>query len=227
VETSRSKILLWKIQKLIGERMEASKRTKPCFYISAKADLTELMLLRPKLRKHLGVKVTTNTFYIHSLGLAVREYPLMVGRFEGDHISIAEQINVGFAVNAPQGLLVPVIKDADKKSLAEIAHQEKELIEKARDNNLSLADVEGETIGLSNLGAFGIESFIGIVPPQASCILSVGNVIPEVVNSDGRAEVRRMVNLTLAVDRRVIEESYAAGFLSYIKERLQNPEDVE
>ena len=109
---TKKHIRLTRIQKLIGDRMLKSKQNKPCFYICSKADITELMAMRPKLRKSLGVKITTNAFYIHALGLAVKKYPLAAGKVEGDIIRIAERINVGFAVNAPQGLVVPVVKDA-------------------------------------------------------------------------------------------------------------------
>ena len=93
-----------RIQKLIGERMLLSKQTKPCFYLESKADVTEMMRLRPKLRKTLGVKITTNAFYIKALACAVREYPIMNGTLEGGCIKIADSVNIGFAVNAPHGL---------------------------------------------------------------------------------------------------------------------------
>jgi len=143
---------LTRIQKLIGRRMLKSKLSKPCCYMETKADVTELMAIRPRLRKSLGIKITTNTFYIHALAVAVQEYPLMAGRLSGENIEIADHVNVGFAVNAPQGLVVPVIKDAGKKTLPEIALEEKLLTDKARDNQLSLEDIEGETVALSNLG---------------------------------------------------------------------------
>ena len=219
-------IKLTKIQKLIGERMVESKRNKPCFYIELKADVTELMELRPKLRKSLGVKITTNAFYIRALGAAVTKYPLMVGIAEGDNIKIAESINVGFAVSAPQGLVVPVIKEADKKTLAEIAVIEKSLTEKARSNKLRLEEMEGETIALSNLGVYGIDSFVGIVPPPVSTILAVGNASGTVVVREGKGVVRKMVSLNLAADRRVINEVYAAGFLGLIKEELEIPQQL-
>jgi pyruvate dehydrogenase E2 component (dihydrolipoamide acetyltransferase) len=215
-----------RIQKLIGERMLKAKQSKPCFYIELKADVTELMAMRPKLKKQEGVKITTNAFYIRALATAVEEYPLMIGRLDGSNIRIADCINVGFAVNAPQGLVVPVIKDADKKPLVEIARLEKVLTEKARSNKLTLQDVEGETIALSNLGSYGVDSFIGIVPPPTSTILAVGNVINEVVPRDSKVTVRKTVSLTLGVDRTVIDEVYAAQFLNLIKERLQNPQQL-
>ena len=206
--------------------MLKSKLSKPCFYVGSKADITELMAIRPKLRKSLGVKITTNTFYIRALGLAVQKYPLAVGKFDGDNIRIAERVNVGFAVNAPQGLVVPVVKDAGEKTLPEIAREEASLSNKARDNQLKLEDIEGETIALSNLGAYGIDSFLGIVPPPTSTILAVGNVIPTPMyrGENDKITVRKIISLSLAVDRRVITEAYAAGFLNFITEQLENPQ---
>jgi len=222
-KSSKNYVPLTRIQKLIGERMLKSKLDKPCFYIESKADVTELMGLRPVLKKSLGIKITTNAFYIRTLALAAKKYPIMVGRLDGDNITIAGAINVGFAVNAPQGLIVPVIKDADKKTLAEIARLEKSLTEKARSNKLTLDQMEAETIALSNLGAYGMDSFVGIVPPPASTILAIGNVIKTVFPENGKAIVRKMVSLTLAVDHRIVNETYAARFLRFIKEQLQDP----
>jgi len=219
-------IPLTRIQKLIGRRMLKSKQSKACFYLEAKADVTELMALRPKLRKSFGVRITTNAFYIHILGLAAEKYPLTVGRLEDDGIKIAERINVGFAVNAPQGLVVPVVKDAAEKTLTEIAREEALLTDKARDNKLTLEEIEGETIALSNLGAYDIDSFLGIIPPPASTILSVGNVIHTAVCRDGEIEERKIVSLSVAADRRILDERYTAEFLNYIKDRLQNPQQV-
>ena len=219
-------IPLTRIQKLIGKRMLQSKLTKPCFYVESKADVTELMALRPRLRKSSGVKITTNAFYIRVLGLAAREYPLVVGRFDDDNIRIVERVNVGFAVNAPQGLVVPVVKDAGAKTLPEIAREEKLLTNKARDNQLTLDDIEGETIALSNLGIYGIDSFLGIVPPPVSTILAVGNVAATVVCNNGETTVRKMLSLSLAADRRVVNETYAAQFLGLIKEQLQKPQQL-
>ena len=222
----KSPVQRTRIQKLIGERMLKSKQSKPCFYIELKADVTELMALRPKLKKSLGVKITTNAFYIRSLALAAKKYPLMVGTLVGDNIKIADAINVGFAVNSPQGLVVPVIKEADKKTLAEIARLEKILTERARSNKLTLEQVEGETIALSNLGTYGVDSFVGIVPPPTSTILAVGNVIKTVIPKDGDITVRKMTSLSLAADHRIINGTYAAEFLNFIKEQLQNPQQL-
>jgi pyruvate dehydrogenase E2 component (dihydrolipoamide acetyltransferase) len=210
--------------------MLKSKLNKPCFYLESKADVTELMGLRPKLSKSSGVKITSNAFLIRTLALAAKEYPLMVGRLDGDKIQIADAINVGFAVNAPQGVIVPVIKNANLKNLAEIAAEEKLLTEKTRSNKLTLEEMEGETIALSNLGIYGTDSFFGIVPPPASTILAVGNIVRLVRpgNNTGSPKmvVRKTISLTLAVDHRVINEAYAAEFLKLITEQLQNPQQL-
>ena len=215
-----------RIQKLIGERMLESKQTKPCYYMGIDADTTELMDSRHELKKQLGVKITSNAFYIKALGIAVKEFPLMVGSLQGDSIKIADSINVGFAVNAPHGLVVPVVKEADKKTLAQIATLEKELTDKARSNKLTLDEISGETIGLSNLGVYDIDSFIGIVPPPATTILNVGNTLRTAVPKDGQILIRKITDLTIAVDSRVVPDPYAAKFLARIGDLLRGPKQL-
>jgi pyruvate dehydrogenase E2 component (dihydrolipoamide acetyltransferase) len=224
---------LSRIQRLIAARMLDSKRNKPCFYLETRADVTELMGMRHSLSKAAGIKITSNAFFIRALARAAAKYPLVVGQFvwqdpedpaAGAVIRIADHVNVGFAVNSPQGLVVPVIKEAEGKSLARIATEEKLLTAKARSNKLTLDDLEGETIALSNLGAYDIDSFLGIVPPPASTILAAGKVADTAVPQEGRLVVRRMVSLSLAVDHRVVDSECAARFLQFLTEQLKNPE---
>ncbi len=229
----QKEVPLSRIQGLIARRMLASKRSKPCFYLEAQADVTDLMGMRHKLSKALGVKITSNAFFIHALALAVRRYPLMVGRYVAPEagggaaaIEVAANINVGYAVNTARGLIAPVVKHAERKSLAEIAAEEKRLTAAARSNKLTLADLEGETIALSNLGAYDIDAFLGIVPPPASAILSVGKVAPAVVVREGQPTMRRLASLSLAVDHRIVAGDYAAGFLQYIIEELKAPKQL-
>lgn len=226
---------LSRIQRLIGERMLASKRSKPCFYLESKADVTDLMGMRHRLSKALGVKITSNAFFIHAMGMAAQEHPLMVGRLvpgDDEHdsnsriVQIAENVNVGFAVNSPQGLVVPVVHGAECLSLAEIADEEKRLVEKARSNKLTLEDIEGETIALSNLGAYDIDSFLGIVPPATSAIVSAGKISLAATVHEGRATARKLVSLSLAADRRVIPCDYAARFLRDLVQRLSDPKHL-
>jgi pyruvate dehydrogenase E2 component (dihydrolipoamide acetyltransferase) len=224
---------LSRIQRLIAERMLASKQSKPCFYLSLRADVTDLLAGRHHVSKTLGVKVTSNAFFIRALALAATQYPLMVGRLVSlepqdslptEAIRIAEHVNVGFAVNSPQGLVVPVVQQAEVKTLAEIATEEKQLTDRARSNKLTLADLEGETIALSNLGAYDIDTFLGIVPPPTSTILAAGKVVAAAAPWNGRAIARKMVSLSLAVDHRLVDSEYAARFLQSLAQRLEDPE---
>jgi pyruvate dehydrogenase E2 component (dihydrolipoamide acetyltransferase) len=224
---------LSRIQRLIGERMLAAKHSKACFYLAMRADVTDLMAMRHDLSKTLGVKVTSNAFFIHALARAAREYPLMVGRLvhlepqdsrPTEVIRIADHVNIGFAVNSPQGLVVPVIHGAETQTLAAIAAQEKRLTDKARSNKLTLDDLEGMTLGLSNLGAFDIDSFLGIVPPPASTILTAGKVVQTPVPWNGHVIVRRMVSLSLAADHRIVDSEYAARFLQSLTQELEDPQ---
>jgi pyruvate dehydrogenase E2 component (dihydrolipoamide acetyltransferase) len=233
LNTTETHVSLSRIQRLIGERMLTSKRSKPCFYLQTRADVTELMGMRHALSKNLGVKITSNAFFIRALALAAREHPLMVGRFmwqdptpppAGAVIRIAENVNVGFAVNTARGLIVPIVHHAERKSLAEIAREEKRLTDGARSNTLTLEDLEGETIALSNLGAYDLDSFFGIIPPPASTILSAGKVSAALMPLDGRIVVRKMVSLSLAVDHRIVNGEYAAGFLTSLTDLLADPQ---
>lgn len=219
-------VALTGIQKLIAKRMLASKQTKACFYIKIRADITELSDARPHLKKTTGVKITTNAFYIRALSIASQQYPLVLGRLHNDEIRIPDSVNVGFAVTAPQGLVVPVMKNTQEMSLVDIAKSEKLLTDKARANQLTLNELTDETIALSNLGAYGIDSFIGIVPPPASVILSVGNTLHQAVVRDGQICERKMVALSLAADHAVITTDYAAEFLRCVKDLLEDPSAI-
>ena len=233
--TTKTHLPLTRIQRLIGARMLASKRSKPCFYLETRADVTELMDMRHNLSRALGVKITSSSFFVRAMAKAACEYPLMVGRLisghddrdaDGQIVQIAANVNVGFAVNSPQGLVVPVIRYAEGLSLAEIAEEEKLLTNKARSNKLTLEDIEGETIALSNLGAYDIDSFLAIVPPQVSAIVAAGKVVLAVVPLEGQPVVRKMVSLSLAVDHRVVPCDYAARFLRTLADQLGDPEEL-
>ena len=221
--TKNSPIALSRIQRLIGQRMLDSEQSKPCIHLQCGIDITELMYLRPGLKKSLGVKITTNAFYIKAVALAAAEFPLVLGTITGEGIRIASSVNVSFAVSAPRGLLVPVVRAADRRPLDEIARLEKALTERARANTLALTDMQGETIAVSNLGAYAVDSFIGIVPPPASAIATFGNVLETVVPAAGGAAVRRILSLGVSCDNRLVNAFYAAAFVNHIRSLLQNP----
>lgn len=225
-QTQENTIRLTRIQKIIAGRMLESKQTKPCFYIELKADESEMLDMRHKIKRATKIKVTTNAFYIRALAISAIKFPLVLGKIVDNNIIIADSVNVGFAVTAPHGLVVPVIADAHKMTLTEIAQAEKDLVAKARANTLDLGDVSSETIALSNLGAYGIDSFIGIVPPPATVILSVGNTQHTPFPQGDTIVEHRLVNLTLAADSSIVNPDYAARFLSNIKTLLENPRQL-
>jgi pyruvate dehydrogenase E2 component (dihydrolipoamide acetyltransferase) len=222
-EILKNRIPLKRIQQTIGKRMLQSKQQIPCFHLEAHADVTELMGMRHKLKKSLKAKVTLNDFIIRAIGLAAKEFPLMVGRLDGDVIRIADAVNVGLAISAPQGLVVPVLKQVEKKTLADIAIENAELLKKARSNTLRPDDMAGASIALSNLGAYGVDSFIAIVPPGQCGVVAAGNPTETCIPKDGNIVVRKIMSLNLSADHRIVSGAYAARFLSSIVQKLQNP----
>ena len=215
-------IPLNKIQRLTAERMLKSKREIPCFYLTTKVDVTEMVAMRTKLNETSDVKVAYNDFIIRAVALGLEKFPIMTGQLVGDAIELAEAINVGLAMSVAEGLIVPVVKNANKKEIKAIARDTNTLIEKAENNKLLLTDLEGGCITISNLGAFGIESFIPIVVPGQCSILGIGRISDSCVPSDGEIIIRKLMNITLSVDHKVANGAYAARFLDYVKKLLED-----
>ena len=222
-------IPLNKIQRLTAERMLKSKREIPCFYLTTKVDVTEMVAMRTKLNsagrltaETSDVKVAYNDFIIRAVALGLEKFPIMTGQLVGDAIELAESINVGLAMSVAEGLIVPVVKNANKKEIKAIARDTNTLIEKAENNKLLLTDLEGGCITISNLGAFGIESFIPIVVPGQCSVLGIGRISGSCVPSDGEIIIRKLMNITLSVDHKVANGAYAARFLDYVKKLLED-----
>ncbi|MBN1787742.1 MAG: 2-oxo acid dehydrogenase subunit E2 [Sedimentisphaerales bacterium] len=223
----RKSIPLTRIQRLIGQRVLESKRTQPCFYLQAKADINELTRIRRPLSRKLGRRISVNDFFIHAIASAVTEYPLMAGRFCGDHIEIADGVNIGFAVAAVRGLVTPVLKDAQSKNLVQISEQMADLIDRARRDKLNLEELEGASVTLTVLGMFEIDSFLAIPSPGQCGIISAGKILEEPVITDGgRAEVRKFIEFGLAADVRIVDYEYAAKFFSRVMDFVTNPEKL-
>ncbi len=219
-------IKLTKVQRLIGRRMLESKRHKPCFYLRVKADISWIAKNRRSLSKSLGVRISTNDFYIRAMAMAVERFPLMAGDFKGDYIQIADTVNVGLAVASPAGLVVPVIKCADQKPLTEIARCTAFLADRAKLGKLSLDDLSGACITLTALGMFGTESFLAIPSPGQASILSVGKILSVPVPVDGGFSMTKQVEFCLSADHRVVNGAYAAEFLSVIVHLLEEPDSL-
>jgi pyruvate dehydrogenase E2 component (dihydrolipoamide acetyltransferase) len=151
----------------------------------------------------------------------------MTGQLAGDTIKLASSFGIGLAIAVPDGIVAPIVKDVNKKNLTQIARDANALIEKARHNKLAPQDLEGGCITISNLGAFGIESFIPIVVPGQCSILGLGQIIDTCVPDDGNIVVRKLMSLTLSVDHKITNGAYAAQFLDFVRKLLQDTSNFE
>lgn len=218
-----SVIPLNRLQKITGQRMLQSKREIPCFYLKANADVTELVEFREKLNKSGNVKVSYNDLIIRAVAIALEKFPIMTGQLDGEAIKIAEHINIGLAISVEGGLVVAVIKDADKKNVTEIARDSAALIDKAKNNKLGLTDLEGACISISNLGRFGVESFIPIVIPGQCSILGIGQIVETCAPDGEETVIRKLMSISISVDHKVANGAEASEFLDLIRKTLEDP----
>jgi len=219
-------IPLNRLQKITGERMLKSKREIPCFYLTVRADVTDLVRLRTELNAAGGLKLSYNDFIMKAVATGLEKFPIMTGQLEGEFIRLAETVNVGLAISVPDGLVAPIVKDVNKKDIRQIARDSQALIERARSNKLAPTDLEGGCITVSNLGAFGIDNFIPIVVPGQCSILGVGQIADTCVPDNGNILVRKRMNMTLSVDHKVANGAYAAQFLDLVKKLLEDPKGI-
>ncbi len=201
--------------------MLQSKREIPCFYLAVKTDVTELVKLRNKLNKNKDMKISYNDFIIKAVAIGLEKFPIMTGQLAGESIKLAGAINIGLAITVPGGLVAPILKDVNKKDIIQIARDSKALVEKARSNKLAPTDLEGGCITVSNLGAFGIESFIPIVVPGQCSILGIGKITDTCVPESGNIMIRKLMSMTLSVDHKVTNGAYAAQFLDFVRKLLE------
>jgi len=215
-----------RLQRITAERMLKSKQEIPCFYLTVKADVTALVARRTELNAAGDVKVSFNDFIIKAVATALEKFPVMTGQLAGDAIKLADAIHVGLAIAVTDGLVAPLVKDVNKNDLKQVARDSQALVERARSDKLDLSDLEGGCITVSNLGAFGIESFIPIVVPGQCSILGIGQIADTCVPDSGNILVRKMMNMTLSVDHKVANGAYAAQFLDYTRKLLEDPSSL-
>ena len=216
------KVVPSRLHRIVGQQMLQSKREIPCFYLNTKADITELLKLQARLNETGDVEMSFDDFIIRATALALKRFPIMTGRLADDFIQLAARIGIGLTIAVDHGQVAPVVKDADTKTVAETAACRKELIARTTANKLSPDDLEGACITLSNLGEFGVDLFIPIVVPGQCSILGLGRTTDTCVLVDGNITVRKLVNLTLSVDHKVVNGADAAQFLDCIKQTLEN-----
>ena len=206
------------MRKVIAERMQQSLQGSAQLTISTEVDVTQLIDRRQEVRQEFNVTYTD--FIVQACAHALRQHPRMNAHLEGDIIRANTDIHVGLAVALDEGLIVPVVRDADKKSLKDIAAEAKTLAEKARASQLKLEEVSGGTFTVSNLGMYGVDAFTPIINAPQSGILGVGRIVEKPVIHRGEVTRRSMMVLSLTFDHRVIDGAPAGAFLQTVADLL-------
>ena len=210
------------MRKAIARNMQNSHMTSPTVTFNLSVDMTELRRCREQLKAN-GVKVSYTDFIVKFVAKALREFPQLNCSVSENRIIYKRYVNMGVAVSLENGLVVPNIPDADKKSLTEISDELKELAAKAREGKLPLERLQGGTFTVTNLGMYGIESFSPIINQPEVAILGVNTIEEKPVVRGGELVIRPMLNLSLTADHRVVDGAYAAQFLQRVKALMENP----
>lgn len=214
---------LSQMRKVIAQRLSDSKFSAPHFYLNISVKMDNAMAARVQLNNVAPAKISFNDFVIKACAQALRKHKEINSSWMGDFIRENNHINIGTAVAIPDGLIVPVIKFADQKSLAEIAQESKSLVGKARDKKLQPHEFTGNTFTISNLGMMDIDDFTAIINPPDACILAVGRIEPTPVVEDNEIVIRNIMKLTLSCDHRVVDGASGAAFLQTLKGYLEQP----
>ncbi|MDI3535289.1 MAG: hypothetical protein PWQ82_1654 [Thermosediminibacterales bacterium] len=221
-DESAQKIPLAGMRKVIAQRMSQSAFTSPHVTITMEVDMTEAKRIKEKLEES-KIKITYTDILIKSAAKALLDFPAVNSSLIEENIIRHSNINIGIAVALDEGLIVPVIKDADKKTIHEISKIRKDLVKRAREGRLNSDEVTGGTFTITNLGMFGVEMFTPIINPPESAILGVGGINEKPVGVKGEILLRPMMWLSLSHDHRTIDGALAAEFLQRIKHYLENP----
>ena len=215
------------IRRTIGQRMSESKKNIPHFYLSIEVDMTKFIELRKQMsesiEKEKGVRVSVTDLLVKVVAHALQKQPLVNSTFEGQHIKLCREINIGVAMAGKDGLIVPVIRRANECSIGEISSRTKDLNQRLQDGTLSLDNVTGGTFTLSNLGMYGIDLFTAIINPPQCVILAVGKVSNKPVAMNDQVVIKPMMWMTLSVDHRILDGKQAAEFLGEIRSLVENP----
>jgi pyruvate dehydrogenase E2 component (dihydrolipoamide acetyltransferase) len=211
------------MRKTIARRLAESKFTAPHFYLKLSVEMDAAVEARKAINAQEGVKVSFNDMVVKAVSLALKKHPAVNSAWMDSHIRTNDHVHIGVAVAVEDGLLVPVVRHADRKSLTEIGSEVKEYAGKARDKKLQPSDWEGNTFTISNLGMFGIEDFTAIINPPDACILAVGGISDVPVVRDGAVVPGKVMKLTLSCDHRVVDGATGAAFLQEVKSLLEHP----
>ena len=216
---------LTQIRKTIAKRLAASIGPIPHFFLTTEVDMERAAEARDALNKQLGDqgKVSFNDIVIKAVATALTKHRACNAWFQEDHIRYWNEVHIGMAVAVEDGLITPVIRDADRKTLAQIGAEARELAERARNRRLKPEEYTGATFSVSNLGMFDIDQFTAVINPPESGIVAVGSIVEKAVVVGGSVVPRRRLRLTMSCDHRVIDGATGAQFLKTLKQMLENP----
>ena len=222
-EGETRKLPVSQMRSTIAKRLVESKFTAPHYYLNIEVNMAQAMASRRQINALPDTKISFNDMVIKSTAMALRKHPQVNSSWTGDAITQHAAINIGVAVAIEDGLLVPVIENADRKGMLQLSAEVKALAEKSRTRKITPAEMQGSTFTISNLGMFGIESFTSIINQPDSCILSVGAVVEKPVVEQGQIEVGHTMKLTMACDHRTVDGATGAAFLHTLKTMLETP----
>ncbi len=218
---------LSRMRRLIAERTTLTKQTVPHFYVTMDIDMAEAMALRERLNAALpedAPKLSVNDLVTKACALALARYPQVNALYQNEQVYPSSEIHIGIAVALPDGLIVPVLRHCEHKTLRQIAIETRQLVEKARASRLMPDEYTGATFSISNLGMYGVDDFIAIINPPAVAILAVGAVQKQpVALDDDTVAVRPRMKVTISADHRALDGAVAAEFLRELKRILENP----
>jgi pyruvate dehydrogenase E2 component (dihydrolipoamide acetyltransferase) len=210
------------MRRIVGQRMTLSKQTAPHFYVAMDVNMDAVVRSRRGLRERgEDVIPSVNDFILFACARALADFSQLNASYSERGLLHYSEIHVGMAVALDEGLVVPVIRNADRLTLAELALQSRQLMEKAKNKKLTPRDYEGGTFTVSNLGMLGADSFVAIINPPQCAILAVGRVAERVVAEDGMFAIRSMMTATLSADHRIVDGALAARFLQRVKKLLE------
>jgi pyruvate dehydrogenase E2 component (dihydrolipoamide acetyltransferase) len=223
-QTDFSDVPLTNIRKVIAKRLAESIGPIPTFYLTAELDLTRVMEMRSAMAE-LGdeFKVSVNDVLLKAIAVALSQHPEVNAHWLGDHIRYFNRVHLGMAVATDDGLIVPVIWDADRKRMSEISREAKELAKRARERKLRPEEFTGSTFSVSNLGMFGIDQFTAIINPPEAGIIAIGTSEDKLVVVNGQPVARKRIRLTMSCDHRVIDGAVGAKFLQTLRRLIENP----
>ena len=211
------------MRQAIAEQMMHSLHSMAQLTLTSKADVTALVELREALRARWEERISYTDLIVKAVALALREHPLLNATLVGEEIVLLDEVNIGVAVALEEGLIVPVVRQADKKSVREISHTIRDLAQRAREGTLNVDEVTGSTFTITNLGMYGIDAFTPIINPPEVAILGVGRITEELALVQGQVGVRSVMMLSLTIDHRVVDGAPAAAFLDTVRGYLEQP----